>query len=158
MARHAFHVINVTFFGSRGTSSANSLSLGSTKVSIPRLARFREDSNLGSCINFKRKPRRTNSSQGARAASESFVTTSQLWRRLSPTYYRSTLNETLFERNCFQARFLVFQTKTRRRRASQGIIDTRQSTTRAAGICLASDCQFRKSRCPNRTSFNHKRM
>ena len=76
LAGHAFHVINVTLFGSRGTSSANSLSSGSSGVSIPRFARFRENSNLGSCINFQRKPRRTNSSQGARAASESFVTTS----------------------------------------------------------------------------------
>ena len=76
LTRHAFHVINVTLFGSRGTSSANSLSSSSSRVSIPRFARFREDSNLGSCINFQRKPLRTNSSQGARAASESFVTTS----------------------------------------------------------------------------------
>ena len=45
-------------------------------MSIPRFAWFREDSNLGSCINFQRKPRRTNSSQGARATSESLVTTS----------------------------------------------------------------------------------
>ena len=76
LARHAFHAVNVTLFGSRGTSSANWLSSGSSKVSIPRFARFREDSILGSCINFHRKPGRTNSSQGARAASESFVTTS----------------------------------------------------------------------------------
>ena len=75
LARHAFHEINVALFGSRGTSSANSLSSGSSRVSIPRFARFREDSNSVSCINFQRKPRRTNSSQGARAASESFVTT-----------------------------------------------------------------------------------
>ena len=76
LARHALHVINVTLFGSRGTSSANSSSSGSSRVSIPRFARFREDSNSGSCINFQRKPRRTNSSQGARAAAESFVATS----------------------------------------------------------------------------------
>ena len=55
LARHAFHVINVRLFGSRGTSSANSLSSGSSRVSIARFARFREDSNLGSCINFQRK-------------------------------------------------------------------------------------------------------
>ena len=38
----------------------------------------------------------------------------------------------------------------------------RQSTTRAAGICLASDCQFRKSSCPNRTNvcrlLRHRRL
>ena len=76
LARHAFHIINVTLFGSRGTSSANSSSSGSSKMSSARSARFREDSNLGSCINFNQKPRRTNSSQGARATSESLVTTS----------------------------------------------------------------------------------
>ena len=59
LARHAFHVINVTLFGSRGTSFANLLSSGSSRVSIPRFARFREDSKLGSCINFQRKPRIT---------------------------------------------------------------------------------------------------
>ena len=40
LTRHAFHVINVTLFGSRATSSANSSSSGSSRVSIPRLARF----------------------------------------------------------------------------------------------------------------------
>ena len=125
LARHAFHVINVTLFGSRGTSSANSLSSASSRVSIPRFGRFREDSNLGSCINFQRKPRRTNSSQGARAASESFVTTSPgCAAEMTPTYYCSTFNETLFQRKCLQARFLVFQAKKRGRRASQGVVDT----------------------------------
>ena len=72
LANHAFHVINVTLFGSRGTSSANSFSSGSSKISSRRFARFRDDSNLGSCINFQRKPRRTNSFQGAHAASGVF--------------------------------------------------------------------------------------
>ena len=144
----------MTLFGSRGTSSADSLSSGSSRVSIPRFARFREDSNLGSCVKFQRKPRK-NSSQGARAASESFVTTSPNCAcRVTPAFYCSTLNETLFECKCLQARFLVFQTKTRRRRASQGIV----STTRPAGICLPSGCQFRKSSSPDGTSFKHKRM
>ena len=120
MAEHAFDVINVTLFGSRGTSSANSFSSGSSKMSSPRFARFREDSNLRSCVKFQRKPRRTNSSQGARAASGVCrYNISQLCRRMTPTYHCSTLNETLFERNCLQAKFLVFQTKTRGRRASQ---------------------------------------
>ena len=48
----------------------------------------------------------------------------QLCCRVTPAYHCSTLNETLFEWKCFQARFLVFQTETRRRRASQGIVDT----------------------------------
>ena len=125
LVRHAFHVINVTLFGSRGTSSAKSLSSGSSRVSIPRFARFREDSNLGSCINSQRKPRRTNSSQGARAAPESFChNITQLCCRVTPAYDCSTLDETLFECKCLQARLLVFQTKTRRGRASQGIVDT----------------------------------
>ena len=59
LARHAFHEVNVTLFGSRGTSSANSLSSGSSRVSIPRCARFREDSNLASCINFENHDERT---------------------------------------------------------------------------------------------------
>ena len=46
LAKHAFHVINSTLFGSRGTSSINSFSSGSSKISSPRSARFREDSNL----------------------------------------------------------------------------------------------------------------
>ena len=36
LARYAFHEINVTLFGSCGTSSANWLPSGSSKVSIPR--------------------------------------------------------------------------------------------------------------------------
>ena len=44
--------LDVTLFGSRGTSSANSLSSGSSSVSIPRFARFREDSNLGYVLLF----------------------------------------------------------------------------------------------------------
>ena len=59
LARRAFHVINVTLLGSRGTSSANSLPSSSPRVSIPRFAQFREDSNLKSCTNFQRKPQRT---------------------------------------------------------------------------------------------------
>ena len=125
LARHAFHVVNVTLFGSRGTSSANSLSSGSSRVSFPRFARFREDSNLGSCINFQRRLRRTNSSQGARAASGFFChNITQLCRRMTPTYSCSTLNETLFERKCLQARFLVSQAMTRGRRASQRVVHT----------------------------------
>ena len=59
-----------------GISAANSSSSGSAKMPSPRVARFREDSNLGSCITFHRNSRRTNSSQGARAFAESCVTTS----------------------------------------------------------------------------------
>ena len=72
----AFHVINVTFFGSRGIPATNSSSSDSAKMSSPQFARFRGDSNVGSCINFHRNPRRTNSAQGTRAAvSESLVAT-----------------------------------------------------------------------------------
>ena len=49
---------------------------------------------------------------------------SQLCRGMTPTYHRATLNETLFERKRFQARFLVFQAKTGGRRTSQGVVDT----------------------------------
>ena len=49
---------------------------------------------------------------------------SQLCRKMTPTYHCATFNETLFERKCLQARCLVFQTKTRGRRASQGVKDT----------------------------------
>ena len=61
---------------------------------------FRKDSNLGSCINFQRKPRRTNSSQGA--------------------YHCSTYNETLFERKCRQARFRVFSDQDKRTKSEPG--------------------------------------
>ena len=104
----------MTLFGYHGISAANSSSSGSAQISSPRFARFREVSNLGSCINFQRKPRRTNSSQGARVASESFVT--QLCSRMTPTYHCATFNETLFERKRFQVRFLVLQAKTSGRR------------------------------------------
>ena len=43
---------------------------------------------------------------------------------MTPTYHRAALNETLLERRRFQARFLVFQAKTRGRRESQGVVDT----------------------------------
>ena len=49
---------------------------------------------------------------------------SQLCRGMTPTYHRAALNETPFERKCCQARFLVFQAKTRGRRASQSAVDT----------------------------------
>ena len=123
--RHAFHVINVTLLRSRGTSSANTLSSGSSRVSIPRFARFREDSTLGSCINFQRKT--TTNEQFPRCTCcirVFYHNITQLCRRMTPAYSCSTLNETLFERKCLQARFLVFQTKTRRRRTSQGVVDT----------------------------------
>ena len=133
LVQHAFHVINVTLFGSRGPSNTNWLSSGSSKVSIPRFARFREDSNLGSCINFQRKPRRTNSSHGARAASEFFC------------------------HNVTRLCCRVFRPRQEDEERAKASWTPRQSTTKA-GICLTSDCQFRKSSCPNRTSSKHKRM
>ena len=48
----------------------------------------------------------------------------RLCRGRTPTHHRAALNETVFERKCFQARFLVFQAKTRGRRASQSVVDT----------------------------------
>ena len=125
LARHAFHVINETLFGSRGTSSANSLSSGSSRVSIPRFARFPEDSNLGTCINFCRKPTTNKQFPKCTCCIRVFChNITQPCRRMTPTYCCSTLDETLFERKCLQSRFLVFQAKTRGRRASQGVVDT----------------------------------
>ena len=82
---------------------------------------------------------------------------SQLCRGMTPTYHRAALKDTVFERKCFQARFLVFQAKTRGRRASQGVVDTttvhhqsRRNLSRFRLPVLPS--------CPNRTSLSHKRM
>ena len=84
--------------GSRGISAANSSSSGSAKMSSPRFARFREDSNLESCFYFHRKPRRTNSQ-------------SLLLQHHPAAPHRATLNEALFESKRSQATFLVFQAK-----------------------------------------------
>ena len=84
---HAFHVINVTFHLLKHRLQTRLLQvLPKCQVHV---------SNVGSCVNFQRKSRRMNSSQGARAVSESFVTTSQLCRGI-----------------------------TRGRRGSQGVVDT----------------------------------
>ena len=155
LARHAFYVINVTLFGSRGTSSANSLSSGSSRVSIPRFARFREDSNFGIVYQFPAKPRRTNSYfPRCTCCIRVFChNITQLCRRVTPAYCCSTLNETLFECHCLQAR-IVFEAKTRGRRASQGVVDTttihHQSSRNLSRFRLPVS---RKSNCPNRTSF-----
>ena len=53
-----------------------------------------------------------------------FYNVTQLCRGMTPTYHRAAFNETLFQLKRFQARFLVFQAKTRGRRASQGVVDT----------------------------------
>ena len=92
LARHAFHV---TLFGSRGTSSANSLSSGSSRVSIP--------------CQFPAKTTTNNQFPRCTCCIRVFCRSSPTCRRMTPTYYCSTLNETLFERKCLQARFLVFQ-------------------------------------------------
>ena len=140
LVRHAFHVINVTLFGSRGTSSVNCLSSGSSKVSIPRFARFREDSNLGSCINFQRKPRRTNSSQGARATPESFVTTSPNcaaeWHQRITVPYSTRL---CLSASASKPDFLPFRPRQEDEERARASLTPRQSITKAAGICLASD-------------------
>ena len=94
--------------------AANSSSSGSAKMSSLRFARFREDSNLGSCVNFHGNPRRTNSSQGSRAVSETCYNITQLCGRMAPTYHRAALNKTLLERKRSRDRFLVLQTETER--------------------------------------------
>ena len=121
---HAFHVINVTFFGSLGSSAANTSSSGSSKMSSPRFALFREDSNLGSCINTHRKPSTRTVPKEHVLCQSLCYNISQPCRGMTPKYHRAALNETLFERKRFQAGFLVFQAKTRGRRTSQGVEDT----------------------------------
>ena len=124
LVQPAFHVINVTLFGFRGTSSANWLSSGSSRVRFHVLHGF---------VRIQTWDRVTISSENhdERTVPKVHVlhlslchNATQLCCRVTPAYHCSTLNETLFERKCFQTRFLVFQTKTRRRRASQGIVDT----------------------------------
>ena len=102
----------MTLFGSRGTSAANSSSSSSAKLSSPRLARSREYSNLGSCINFHRKPRRTSSSQGEHVLHQSLL--SQQHPTVLHSDTNAVLNKTLFERKRFQARFLVFSSQDKR--------------------------------------------
>ena len=104
-------MINVTLFGSRGISDANSSSSGFAKMSSPRLARFREDSNL-MVFFFKKKnkisPESTVDEQSPRSTCCIRVfchNTTQLCGRMTPTYLRATLNKTLFESKRFQARF-----------------------------------------------------
>ena len=85
----------------------------------------REDSNLGSCINFHRKPRRTNSSQGARAVSEVFCYhISQLCRGMTPTYHRAALNETLFERKRFPGQMSCLSSQDKRTKSEPRRLDT----------------------------------
>ena len=82
-------------------------SVDSTSCSVSR--RFK----LGIVFQFPAKTK-TNSSQGAYAASQSLSPGgTHLWCRVTLAYHYSTLNETQFERKCFQSRFLVFQTKTK---------------------------------------------
>ena len=94
-------------------------------MSSPRFARFREDSHLGIVYQFP--PKTTKNEQFSKSTCcvrVSCYNISQLRRRMTPTYRRAALNKTLFERKRFQSRFLVFQAKTRGRRASQGVVDT----------------------------------
>ena len=107
---HAFHVINVTLFGSLGTSSANLLSSGSSRVSIPRFARFRQDSNLEIVYQFPKKTTSNEQFSRCTCCNRVFCRITQLCCRVTPAYYCSTFNETLFKCKCFQASFLVFQT------------------------------------------------
>ena len=77
---------------------------------------------------------------------------------MTPTYHRSTLNKTpLFESKRFQAKIVVFQNKTRRRRTIHGVVDT-TTVHHQSSKSLASVCQLRKSSCQNTNSFKRKRM
>ena len=102
----------MTLFGSHGTSAANSSSSGSANMSSPRVARFREDSHLGS----------TTDEQVPRSTCCGRVFSDHTSHLRNDTNVSSC--ESLFERKRFQARFLVFQAKTRGRRASQGVVDS----------------------------------
>ena len=75
-----FHVINV--FGSCGIGCK--LVSGSAQMSSPRFARFREDSNLVSCANFHRNPRRTNSAQRITCFIRVFLQHHPVCRRMTP--------------------------------------------------------------------------
>ena len=48
----------------------------------------------------------------------------ELCSGMTPLYHRATLNKTVFESKRFRAKFLLLQTMTRRRRTSQGVLDT----------------------------------
>ena len=122
LARHTFHVVNVT-----------TLRISWNVVCKLIVIRFVPECRFHVLHGFARIQNwdrvsissenhdERNSSKGARAASESFVTTSRSCAaEPTPAYCCSTLNETLFKRKCFQPGFLVFQTKTRRRRARPG--------------------------------------
>ena len=141
LVRHAFHVVNVTLFGYRGTSSANWLSSGSSSTFCMVSRGFK----LGIVYQFPAKT--TTNEQFPRC------TCTQLCCRVTPAYHCSTLNDTLFERKCFQPRFLIFQTKTKSEPGHRRHHDSPPPEQQE--FCLASDCQFRKSSCLNRTSFKH---
>ena len=125
LAKHAFHVINVTLFGSRGTSSENSFSSGSSQNVKSTFCTVSRGFKLG--IVFQIPAKTTTNEQFPRSTCcvrDFCHNVSWLCRRKTPTYHCSSLNETLFEHKCLPARFFVFQTKTRGRRASQGVVDT----------------------------------
>ena len=105
----------------------------------------------GSCISFHRTPRRTNNSQGARATSDSFVTTSPNCAavRMKPAYHRATLHETLFESKRLKASCPSNQ------KASW---TPRQPPPEQREFVVLPFAIFCKSSCPNRCSFKHNRM
>ena len=95
---------------------------------------------LGSCISFHRSPRRTNSSLGGRATSESFFTTSPFCA--AERHQRIVVPHST--RLCLTASNsrpdFVFQTKATGRRARQGVVDTttvhHQSSRNLTCSCL----------------------
>ena len=85
------------------------------KCQVHVLPGFAKIQILGPCINFHRKA--TTDEEFLRSACCVRVFCyhiSQLCRGMTPTYHRAALNETLFERKRFQARFLALQAKTKR--------------------------------------------
>ena len=120
----AFHVINVTLFGSRGTSSANWLSSGSSRVRFHVLHGFAR-------IQTWDRVSVPSENHDERTVPKVHMLHLSLLSQHHPTVLQSDISASLFHtqrdsvlRKCFQTRVLVFQTETRRRKASQGIVDT----------------------------------
>ena len=162
MGKHAFHVINVTLFGSLGTSSANSFSSVSSKMSSPRFARFREDSNLD-------RVSVSSENHDERTVPKEHVPRQSLLLQHPPAVPQNDTNVSLchvqrdsvslFERKGLQARFLVFPDQDKRTKSEPGRRRHHDSPPpKQQEFCPVSDCQFCESRCPNRTSFKRKRM
>ena len=114
------HVISMTLFWSRGTSFANSL-LSGANMSSPRVARFREGFERGSCINFRQQPLRTNKSQWTRTFSESFVTFVQQSDTIASSCH---IQQDFVGEQALPGQISCSSSQGKGWRTSQGIVDT----------------------------------